>query len=99
VLPQAVFELVDVQVEAPTLVIRDKKEEADTNKVYFDMKAKSRKTIQQEQSLDPDQEDANFEEDSQTEWLQPKAPAVPGQQMPGAAGEGGDTGRADDANG
>jgi hypothetical protein len=105
VLPQAVFDLVDVQVEAPTLVIRDKKEEADTNAVYFDMKAKSRKTIQQEQSLDPDQEDANFEEDSQTEWLQPKAPAVPGQQMPGAAGEGkqggegGDTRRAGDANG
>jgi hypothetical protein len=101
VLPQAVFDLVDVQVEAPTLVIRDKKEEADTNKVYFDMKAKSRKTIQQEQSLDPDQEDANFEEDSQTEWLQPKAPAVgPGDQQAGGkdpAGE--DDGKGDGKGG
>lgn len=59
ILPQDVFQCIDVQVEAPTLVIREKKDEAETNQTYYGMGVKSITTIQQELGLDPDQERRN----------------------------------------
>lgn len=62
VLPRSVFRNVKVQVDGPTLVVRDKAQEASTNKTYLDMGVKSHQTIQSELGLDSDTETANFTE-------------------------------------
>jgi len=73
-LPASVFADLDVVVTPPSMVARDRAKEAQTDKVYNEMRVKSRKTIQQEQGLDPDQEAENFKEEG----------PPPGQSPPGS---------------
>lgn len=53
---------IDIQIEAPTVVVRDEKAEADTNKVYKDMGILSPQTITASIGYDYEQEQANIEE-------------------------------------
>lgn len=73
VLPRETLRLVQVQAECPSLVVRDKGMEATTNKTYYDMRVKDRRTIQQELGLDPDEVDNNFKLDG----IDPKKPPAP----------------------
>ena len=59
-LPSEVIRCIEIQVEAPSLVVRDTQAEASTNKIYNDMGVKSVQTIQQEMGLDTDQEQEHF---------------------------------------
>lgn len=62
VLPREVLYKVQIQCEGPSLVVRNKAEEAEVNRVYYEMGIKSPQTIAQEQSLDYDQERKNRQE-------------------------------------
>lgn len=59
VLPDKVLNLVDIQVQAPSVETRDKSAEASANQIYSTLGIKSRQTIAQELGLDWDQEEAN----------------------------------------
>jgi hypothetical protein len=65
-LPPDIRRLVDVQVEGPSLIVRDVAKEAQVDQIYNAMKVKSKKTIQLQQSLDPDEEAQNFAEEAGT---------------------------------
>lgn len=62
VLPRETLQLVKIQAEAPSLVVRDKAQEATVNQTYCGMRVKSPQTIQQELGLDTKQEVNNFRE-------------------------------------
>jgi hypothetical protein len=49
-----------IQCEGPSLVVRDKQEEAATNQIYVAMGVKSKQTVQQELGLDGEQESKNM---------------------------------------
>ena len=66
-LPGDVARLVDVQVEGPSLVVRDPQKEAQVDQIYNGMKVKSKKTIQLQQGLDPDEEKRNLAEEKEDE--------------------------------
>ncbi len=61
-LPREVFYLIDIQVECPTLVTRDKYQESQWNGQYLQAGIKSPQTISQELGLDYEQEQRNFAE-------------------------------------
>lgn len=63
ILSPDVREKVRIICDTPSLLARDQDREASMNKVYLDMRVKSRQTIQQELGLDSEQEDKNFKED------------------------------------
>jgi hypothetical protein len=69
-LPPETSQLVKVQVESPSLTVRNKGEEATVDKTYLDMGIKSPQTIAAQQGLDYDQEQENIA----------KSKADPGQQ-------------------
>ena len=60
---RAVLQKVDVQITGPSLVVRNKLEEAKTDTERLTQKVKSRETIQIEQGLDPKEEDEKIETD------------------------------------
>lgn len=96
-LPPAIFSLVDVQVEAPTLVVRDTIKEAQVDQIYHDMKAKSLTTIQMEQGLDPEEQKQNFanEQPTPTQAVPGVLPASNQPATPGQPGVGVGGGRQD----
>lgn len=60
ILPPAVFRDVEIQTEAPSLIMRDYDKEAATNQTYVSMGVKSRHTVAAEIGLDYDQESAHL---------------------------------------
>ena len=79
-----------IVVGAPTVETRDKDKEATQNKTYNEMKVKSRKTIQEEQGLDPEVETERLEEEAAADAEQakkfgppPGTPGQPGEKQPG----------------
>lgn len=73
ILPREALTDVTVQVEGPSLVIRDVSKEAQVDEIYHRMGVKSKKTIQLEQGLDPDEEDVNFKTESPVATPRPLA--------------------------
>lgn len=57
IFPEDLGSRVRIVAEAPSLIARDQDREASTNKLYFDMKVKSRQRIQQELGFDGERED------------------------------------------
>jgi hypothetical protein len=82
ILDPATLQEVKIQCEGPSLVVRDKGEEAETNKVYLEMGIKSKSTISQEIGLDKEQEEANFARENQAkvENISSTAPGAVRQQ-------------------
>lgn len=66
--------------EAPSLIARDQDREASTNKLYMDMKVKSRARIQQELGYDPKEEDDAIESDELA--MQTEPAGIQGEQPP-----------------
>jgi len=64
-LPREIKFLIDIQVDAPTLVVRDKAQEATTNQIYNQMGVKSVGTVQDELGLDRDEERENLAHERQ----------------------------------
>ena len=62
-LPPETLQLVKIECQGPSLVVRDKTGEASQNKLYYDMRAKSKRIIQMENNWDPEQVRKDFEED------------------------------------
>lgn len=62
-LPANIYRMIDIQVSAPSLVVRNRNEEATVNKTYHDMGVKSIKTIRMEQNLDHDIEEKNLSDE------------------------------------
>ncbi len=60
VLPRAVYQYVGVQCEPPSLVVRNRLAEAQTDQIYLDAGVKSIPTIRLQQGLDGAQEDRGF---------------------------------------
>jgi hypothetical protein len=90
-LPASTPELIDLQVEPPSLVVRDLAKEAQVDEIYNRMGAKSLTTIRLEQGLDPDVEEEHLsnERTSPNQGVQPAGNAggnPPG--MPGGLGQG-----------
>lgn len=83
VLPAETEKLVRITCTAPALESRDRFTEASTNQIYNSLGVKSKRTIQEEQGLDPDQEAERIEQEggvSQPDSQQPGDGAVsPGQ--------------------
>lgn len=79
ILPESIYRDIDVQVEAPNLVVRDPQAQAMVDKTYNDMNVKSVQTIRQEQGLDSDQEIANLKAEPPAE----QQPAKPGGEGAG----------------
>ena len=83
--PPDVFALVDVQVEPPSLVVRDPLQQAQVDKIYNEMGVKSRATIQLQLDLDPKQEAAHLAAETpkvpspadRTNLSDPSSPGVP----------------------
>lgn len=65
ILPPETLQLVKLQAEGATLIVRDQAGEAQTNGIYVQMGVKSKKTVSMEQGLDYEQEQANILEESQ----------------------------------
>lgn len=80
--PEDLGNRVRIIVEPCSLLARDKDREASTNKLYYDMKVKSRRQIQQELGLDGEQMDRDFAED-------PVAQAMDAQAQADAQADGG----------
>jgi len=59
ILPEAVISMLKLVAKGPAIVARDKLEEANMNKVYYDMGAKDTITIQHEQGFNPDEVASN----------------------------------------
>lgn len=76
-LPPETLMLVKIECQGPSLIVRDKTGEASQNKLYYDMRAKSKRIIQMENNWDPEQVKKDFEEDD-AEQL--KLQAVQAQQ-------------------
>lgn len=81
-LPREVYQLVKVQVEAPSLVVRDRAGEATMNAQYLQARIKSPQTIAAELGLDYEQEQHNFRA---ADKFKPKE--SPQGQGPAALGE------------
>jgi hypothetical protein len=85
ILPAEVKEKIKIVVEAPSLNSRDGDREASMNKVYADMKVKSRRTIQHEIGLDGEEEDKMIRADdlapppTADQPIQGEKPIQPGQ--------------------
>lgn len=62
-LPAESVELLTIQAEGPTLAVRDKLQEAQTDQIYVNLRCKSRQNIAQEQGWDYEQEQQNIESD------------------------------------
>lgn len=82
-LPVDTLVKVNVTVTGPTLTVRDTAKEAQVDKIYIDAGVKSIKTVQLEQGLDPDAEEANMaaERASRPKPVQMLPPAF-GQRQP-----------------
>lgn len=80
VLTDAVLTLCDIQAEAPAVIHQDKLAQAQVDQIYAMLQVKSRQTIQMEQGLDGEIEQANMEE-----WAERFSPGN-GLQLP-AEGE------------
>lgn len=63
ILPEDVKEKVKITVDTPSLIARDGDREASMNKVYLDMRIKSRARIQKELGIVPEEEDAEIKAD------------------------------------
>jgi hypothetical protein len=61
ILPRQVYQFVGVQCEPPSLVVRNRLAEAQTDKIYLETGVKSIPTIRMQQGLDGAQEDRGFE--------------------------------------
>src|SRR5262249_58010226 len=61
-LPPEVFDLLDIQVEAPSIPFKSALDEAQANQIRVQGGWKSRQTVQQEEGLDPERELQNIEE-------------------------------------
>src|SRR5262249_18837854 len=61
-LPPEVFDLLDIQVEAPSIPYKSALDEAQANQIRVQGGWKSRQTVQQEEGLDPEREMQNIEE-------------------------------------
>jgi hypothetical protein len=79
---QAIIEEIDVQVSGPSLVVRNKLEEAKTDTERLAQKVKSRETIQIEQGLDPKEEDEKIE----TDEMAPEEETEEGKDTPETTG-------------
>lgn len=77
---------IDVDVVAPEVGTRKRKEEADANAVLVDKKVMSRQTWADREGLDWDEEKQRIEAESKEEFLKPDMPFNLGQQ-PGKPGE------------
>jgi len=60
-LPMDTPHLIDIQCEAPSILARDERDEAQANQIRVTGGWKSRQTVQQEEGLDPEQEMQNIE--------------------------------------
>jgi len=60
-LPLDTPHLIDIQCEAPSILARDERDEAQANQIRVTGGWKSRQTVQQEEGLDPEQEMQNIE--------------------------------------
>jgi len=60
-LPLDTPHLIDIQCEAPSILARDERDEAQANQIRVTGSWKSRQTVQQEEGLDPEQEMQNIE--------------------------------------
>jgi len=60
-LPLDTPHLIDIQCEAPSILARDERDEAQANQIRVTGGWKSRQTVQQEEGLDPEQEIQNIE--------------------------------------
>src|SRR5208337_4663078 len=60
-LPLDTPHLIDIQCEAPSILARDERDEAQANQIRVSGGWKSRQTVQQEEGLDPEQEMQNIE--------------------------------------
>jgi predicted double-glycine peptidase len=76
ILPLEVKEKIKVVVVTPSLLARDGDREASMNKVYADMKVKSRATIQKEIGLDPKEEDEAIRNDEMRKEMEEAALAA-----------------------
>ena len=76
--------LVEVVAKAPTVEARNKLEEAQANAIRRQGGWKSPQTIQAEEGLDPDREQANLDE-----WNERNAPQLPALSLPKEDGAGG----------
>ncbi len=61
-LPPEVFEVLDIQCEAPSIPYKSALDEAQANQIRVQGGWKSRQTVQQEEGLDPEREMQNIEE-------------------------------------
>lgn len=59
----AILNEVEVQVSGPSLVVRNRKEEAEKDSILLQNKIESRETVQIEQGLDPSAEDEKIDSD------------------------------------
>jgi hypothetical protein len=75
----AVLEKVEVQITGPSLVVRDKKNEAETQKILMDAKVKSRATVQIEQGVDGGEEDEAIEGDELAKEAEEEEEAIKGE--------------------
>jgi hypothetical protein len=60
---RAILDKVEIQITGASLVIRNKKEEAETDTILMNAKVKARETVQAEQGLDPKEEDEKIQTD------------------------------------
>lgn len=84
-LPIDTLTKVNVTVTGPSLTVRDVSKEALVDKIYIEAGVKSIKTVQIEQGLDPDTEEANMaaERAARPQPVQMLSPAFGQQQPPG----------------
>jgi len=73
---------VDIQVEAPSPIVRDGLQEAQSNSLRVQAQLKSRQTAMQEEGLDPDREIANMRE-----WDEVMGPELSALELPGEESE------------
>jgi len=78
---------IDLQVEPPTIEVRNKQEEAQVNAMYIQARVKSIQTVQQELGLDSEQELQNIEEWEEKTGGQGEGLPMPGEEKGGAAGD------------
>lgn len=83
-LPPGLERAIRITCTAPALEVRDRWNEASVNQIYNGLKVKSRRTIQEEQGLDPEQEDKRIEEETagQEEQGGDGGAEGPGPQLP-----------------
>lgn len=78
--------LVEIKSEPPSLVVRNKLQEAQTDQIMMQAKVKSPQTVSQEQGLDYEQEQRNIQEHDEATGGQGQDLSVPGEDQPQGGG-------------